>query len=154
MKIEELLLSLLPLWNYRIAKPFKQLLEKGISLEMYYCIKTLQWGGGIMSMSELCCFTNTPKDQMTKMSNRLVEHQLVERVFDPSDRRIIKLRLTDKAQVYIDHFIEHDAQCFAPLLSQLNDEDLKNFEYALKLILDIFFKLPCDSCKNDSSSKQ
>ncbi len=149
MKIQELLLSLLPHWNYRIAKPFKQLLDDGISLEMYYCIKTLQWKGGIMSMSELCHFTKTPKDQMTKMSNRLVEHNLAERVFDPSDRRIIKLKLTDKAQLYIDHFIDNDVKCFEPFLSQLNEENLKNFECALKLLLKVFYELPC----NENSGK-
>ena len=52
-----MLLTLLPVWNYRIAKPFKQLLDEGISLEMYYCIRTLQWGGGILTMSELAEYT-------------------------------------------------------------------------------------------------
>lgn len=33
-QIQEMLLTLLPLWNYRIAKPFKQLLDEGIRQQM------------------------------------------------------------------------------------------------------------------------
>ena len=39
LEIQESLLKLLPMWNYQIAKPFKQLLDDGISLDMYFaCI--------------------------------------------------------------------------------------------------------------------
>ena len=37
-QIQGELLDLLPPWKYRITKPFEQMLEEGISLEMYYCI--------------------------------------------------------------------------------------------------------------------
>ena len=52
-KTQELLLNLMPMWNYQIAKPFKQLLDEGVSLEMYYCIQMLRWQGGAMTMSQL-----------------------------------------------------------------------------------------------------
>lgn len=144
LKIQEMLLELLPQWNYKIAKPFKQLQDEGISLEMYYCIKTLQWGGGIMTMSELGKHTKMPKQQMTKMVNRLVEQEFVERVYDPSDRRIIKIQLTDAAQNYLDHFIEHDASCFRPLLDMMSPEDIDIFQRSLEQLLDVFSRLPCD----------
>ena len=51
--LQEELLALMPVWNYRIAKPFKQMLDEGVSLEMYYCIQTLRWYGGTLTMSEL-----------------------------------------------------------------------------------------------------
>lgn len=108
-KIQELLLGLMPWWNYQIAKPFKQLLDEGVSLEMYYCIQTLRWLGGTMTMSELANWTKMPKQQMTKMVNRLVEQEFVERIDDPQDRRIIKIQITDKALEYIDHFLKNTA---------------------------------------------
>lgn len=144
LKIQEMLLELLPQWNYKIAKPFKQLQDEGVSLEMYYCIKTLQWGGGIMTMSELGNYTKMPKQQMTKMVNRLVEQEFVERVYDPSDRRIIKIKLTDTAQNYLEHFIEYDASCFRPLLDTMNKEDIVIFQKSLEQLLDVFSRLPCD----------
>lgn len=147
LKIQEMLLELLPQWNYKIAKPFKQLQDEGVSLEMYYCIKTLQWGGGMLTMSELGRYTKMPKQQMTKMVNRLVEQEFVERVYDPSDRRIIKIRLTDTAQNYLDHFVAHDASCFQPLLDSMSPEDRGIFQAALGQLLDVFSRLPCDDMK-------
>ncbi len=146
-KIQEMFLTLLPQWNYRVAKPFKQLLEEGISLEMYYCIKTLQWGGGIMTMSELARWTKMQKQQMTAMVNRLVEQELVDRVYDPTNRRIIRIRLTDKATGYTEHFLEHDASCFRPLLEALSDQDVADLQRGLELLINVFSHLPCD-CEN------
>ncbi len=141
-QIQEELLGLLPQWNYRITKPFKQLLDEGISLEMYYCIRILRWLGGTATMTELGTYALMPKQQMTKMVNRLVEHQLVERLEDPADRRIIKIRLTDTAFQYIDHFLSEDAKCFRYLLEQMDGEDRIAFRNAIKTISDIFCRLP------------
>ena len=66
LSIQEKLLSLLPVWHYQIAKPFKQLPDDGISLEMFYCIKTLEWAGGCATMSQIATWTKVPKQQMTK----------------------------------------------------------------------------------------
>lgn len=147
-QIQEMLLTLLPLWNYRIAKPFKQLLDEGISLEMYYCIRTLQWGNGIMTMSELARYTKMQKQQMTQMVNRLVEQNLVERIYEPSNRRIIKIRITNKAAEYIEHFLEHDAVCFRPLLEEMTPQDLSNFKKGLELLIGVFSNMTC--CQNES----
>ena len=87
-KMQEMLLAALPYWNYRIAKPLKQALHDGISLDMYYCLQTLSWGGG-MTMKECAQWMRMPKQQMTKLSNKLFELGLVDRVPDPCDRRII-----------------------------------------------------------------
>ncbi len=141
-QIQEDLLGLLPQWNYRITKPFKQLLDEGISLEMYYCIRILRWLGGTATMTELGTYAQMPKQQTTKMVIRLVEHQLVERLDDPADRRIIKIRLTDKALQYIDHFLSEDAKCFRTLLEQMDDGDRADFRDAIKTISDIFYRLP------------
>lgn len=143
-KTQETLLSLLPMWNYRIAKPFKQLLDNGISIEMYYCIKTLQWYGKSMTMSELAKYTKISKQQATQIVNKLVEQGLVGRIYDSSNRRIINIKLTDKAIDYIEHFVEYDASCFKPLLEQMNKEDLTKFQNALEILVNVFSKLPCE----------
>lgn len=143
--IQEMILTLLPMWNYRLAKPFKQLLDEGVSLEMYYCIKTLEWGGGTMIMSELAHWTKMSKQQMTHMVNRLVEQGFVERVYDPANRRIIKIKLADKAHEYIDHFVEYDASCFRPMLEQMSEDDLAQFQHAMSLLIDVFSHMPCES---------
>lgn len=142
LDIQEKLLSLLPVWNYQIAKPFKQLLDEGVSLEMYYCIRTLEWAHGCATMSELAGWTKMPKQQMTKMVNRLVEQGFVTRFDDPKDRRIVKIQLTDKANSFIDYFMAHDASCFRPLLEQMTAADLEKFGNALDSLIQVFKNLP------------
>lgn len=144
-QIQEFLLSIMPMWNYRIAKPFKQLLDEGISLEMYYCIKVLQWYGEPITMSELAWYTKSAKQQMTKIVNRLVEQGFVERVYDPANRRIIRIKPTEKAQDYTEHFVEDNASCFRPLLEQMSGDDLVDFQQGLELIFQVLSHLP-SSC--------
>lgn len=142
LQIQEKLLSLMPCWNYQIAKPFKQLLDEGFSLEMYYCLKTLEWAGGSATMSQIAAWTKVPRHQMTKMVNKLVEQELVERFDDPDDRRIVKIKLTEKADRYMEHFLSHNAACFLPLLEQMSEQDLEDFSHSLDELFRIFSNLP------------
>ncbi len=89
-------------------------------------------------MTQLGNYARMPKQQMTKMVNQLVKHQLIEGLDDPADRRIIKIRLTDIALQYIDHFLTEDAKCFRYLLEQLNNDDHVSFRNAIKTISNIF----------------
>lgn len=151
---QDKLLSLLPMWNYRVAKPFKQMLASGVSLEMYHCLKTLEWLGGAASMTELARWGHMQKQQATKLVNRLVEQGFVVRIDDPADRRVVRIQMTDKATEYIAHFLSHDAAGFGRLLQQMSPEDLGRFEGALDTIIDIFSRLPCDcSCCGSEERK-
>lgn len=144
-KIQEELLAVLPFWNYHITKPFKQMLEDGVSLEMYYSLQTLRWIGEDATMSEFGKYTRMPKQQVTKMVNRLEEHHFVERIYDPGNRRIVRIRITDTALHYIDHILSQDARCFKELLEQMTWEECVAFEKALKAISDILVRMPIDA---------
>lgn len=141
-KIEEALLGVLPWWNYRLAKPFKALLDEEVSLEMYYCIQFLRWVGKPITMSELAQSVHMPKQQMTKIVSRLVEPGFVERVYDPSDRRVIRIRLTEKAMRYSEQFLDQNAGDFRRFLEQIDEEDRKDFMQAMSILLRILPKLP------------
>ena len=132
----------MPVWNYRIAKPFKQMLDEGVSLEMYYCIQTLRWYGGTLTMSELARYVRMPKHQMTKMADRLIAHEFVKRVYDADDRRVIRLQITEKALAYIDHFLDEDAGCFRKLFENMTEENRVRFQEAMKAMIDILIELP------------
>lgn len=138
-KIQGTLLDVLPVWNYKIEKPFKKLLDEGVSLEMYYCIRILQWHGSL-TMSELANIVKMPKQQMTKMVNRLVEQEFAKRIYDPSDRRIIKIELTENAQKYIDRFLTQDAECFQKLLEKMSETDRSDFMQAISTLTRILYK--------------
>lgn len=138
-KIQKTLLAVLPVWNYKIEKPFKKLLDEGVSLEMYYCLQTIQCHGAL-TMSELANLVKMPKQQMTKIVNRLVEQGFAKRIYDPSDRRIIKIEITDNALTYIDQFLTQDAEGFQKLLEEMSETDRSDFMQALNTLAQILYK--------------
>ena len=79
---------------------------------------------------------------MTKVADRLTEQQLAERVYDPLDRRIVRLQLTEYALSYIDHFLEQDGGYFKSILGQIEPEDLQRFQAAIKTLIDVLGKIP------------
>ena len=149
-EIQELLLAVLPHWRYRIVKPFKKILGDGVSMEMYYCIQILRTNPDLMTMTELARKTGMPKQQVTKMVDRLIGQEFVERVQSPDDRRTIKLKITDKATEYINHFLESDAACFKEFFDNMESDDRNAFASALKTIFDIFIEMS----KNDLVGKE
>ena len=55
-EIQELLLDTIPAWHYWFARPFKRMLNDGVSLDMYYCIQSMRRSGRTMTMTELANF--------------------------------------------------------------------------------------------------
>lgn len=141
-QIRQDLLCLLPEWNYQITKPFKQLLTDEVSIEMFYCLRILDYLGGTATMSELGSFARMPKQHMTKMANRLTARQFVTRESDASDRRHVRLRLTDKAIDYLHQILSNDSECFSGLLNRMSAEDLAAFHSSIRILSDIFKRLP------------
>ena len=137
-EIQELLLDTIPAWHYWFARPFKRMLNDGVSLDMYYCIQSMRRSGHTMTMTELANFARMPKQQMSKLVDRLVDGGFAERLSDPDDRRVIRLRATAKADEYIAAFFEKDAAEYREFFEQLDKEELDPFCEALRTIHDTF----------------
>ena len=68
-EIQELLLDTIPAWHYWFARPFKRMLNDGVSLDMYYCIQSMRRSGRTMTMTELANFARMPKQQMSQLES-------------------------------------------------------------------------------------
>ena len=66
-EIQELLLDTIPAWHYWFARPFKRMLNDGVSLDMYYCIQSMRRSGRTMTMTELA----TPTTAASSACGRL-----------------------------------------------------------------------------------
>ena len=137
-EIQELLLDTIPAWHYWFARPFKRMLNDGVSLDMYYCIQSMRRSNRTMTMTELANFARMPKQQMSKLVDKLVEGGFAERLSDPDDRRVIRLRATEKADEYVASFLEKDAAEFRAFFDQLEGEECETFCTALRTIHDTF----------------
>ena len=144
-EIQELLLDTIPAWHYWFARPFKRMLNDGVSLDMYYCIQSMRRSGRTMTMTELANFARMPKQQMSKLVDKLVEGAVVKGVVkNLTDYgafvvlRVIRLRATEKAAEYVASFLEKDAAEFRAFFDQLEGEERETFCTALRTIHDTF----------------
>ena len=51
---------------------------------------------GMLSMSEIGCKLSMPKSHITGLVDKLIAEELVERLYDPKDRRIVNVHITEK----------------------------------------------------------
>lgn len=154
-EIQELLLAMLPQWYCAVVKPFKQRMGDGVSMDMYYCLRTLLWQNEQLTMSELGRLMHVPKQQMTKLGNRLIECGFVERISDPQDRRIVRLMITDRGRSFIDHFLDEDAACHRDLIESMTEADRSEFFKSLLCIHQIFDRLyRCGGDENQNNGEE
>ena len=120
-EIQELLLDTIPAWHYWFARPFKRMLNNGVSLDMYYCIQSMRRSNRTMTMTELANFARMPKQQMSKLVDKLIEGGFAERLSE-----------------YVASFLEKDAAEFRAFFDQLEGEERETFCTALRTIHDTF----------------
>lgn len=142
--IQESLLAVLPYWNYRISRPFKHLLDDGVSVEMYYCLQIMRGFDEALTMSELGQRIQMSKQQLTRIVNRLEEHGFVRRLHDPSNRRSVRLQITEEALDYIERFLHENAECFRDTIGNMDETDQADFKRAIDILARILSKLPRD----------
>ena len=136
----EELLRLLPYWHYRIDKPFKAFMKDKMSLETYYCLETVKRCGAI-TMTNLARELKVPKQQVTKLIDKLSEYQFVERVSNERDRRSVRIQLTPKASAYLDEYYLKNRVFIQMLEEQLTEEELQRLNEAARVLNEILPKL-------------
>ena len=94
-----------------------------------------------LTMSQLASKINTSNEQATRAVAQLVDKGFIERMQDNSNRRIINIRLTDKANEFIK---KTKSEIMGDLLDQFNgvsDEDMEKFHDAIIQIVKILKKV-------------
>jgi DNA-binding MarR family transcriptional regulator len=62
-------------------------------------------------------------------------HGLVKRIYDKNDHRIVRLALTTKGKVHLTEQYNSMAEKMGKLLSNLNEEQIKNFKEILQILI-------------------
>ena len=70
----------------------------------------------------------------TSMIDRLVRKEYVERVPNPSDRRVVLCRITDTGREMLDRFSRMGAVRFEAIAESLTDDELNKVAPALELL--------------------
>jgi DNA-binding MarR family transcriptional regulator len=90
---------------------------------------------GSVNLSGLASAFKVTPANVTGIVDRLVEHNLLTRVPDPNDRRVLWLNLTDKAKSLIDELREGRASEMRKILEKLPGEDLEAVSRSYGLLI-------------------
>jgi DNA-binding MarR family transcriptional regulator len=78
-----------------------------------------------MSMSEMAELSHITPGAVTQFVDGLVERGLVMREGDPSDRRIVRLKLTELAKKQFEKFRREHLTAMSKIFEALNDDEIK-----------------------------
>lgn len=87
---------------------------------------------GELTMGELCQKMYLACSTATDLIDRMERNQLIERVRDTSDRRVIRLRILPKGHSIIDEVLEARRSYLAHITADLTDEQKENLVRALE----------------------
>jgi DNA-binding MarR family transcriptional regulator len=87
------------------------------------------------TMRELAQTVAMPPSSLTGLVDGLVERQNVERISDPEDRRVVRVRLTESGHVYVGRIRTHLMQQYQNAMSDLDVEELHLLERMYQTML-------------------
>jgi len=99
---------------------------------------------GDLPMSEVGRNVHVSKSNMTSLIDKLVEKELVKRVPDEKDRRVINIAITDKGKGLLWNWKKRYNNEIKKDLSALSDEDLEKFYQSVENIKYVLSKLEND----------
>lgn len=134
------LLFVFPDWHAKLVRPFKEMLNREMSLETYYCLQTLKMRG-TATMTELAQQLKVPKQQVTKLVDNLYAHGFVERTCREEDRRVIAIKLTPEAISYMEEYPLKNTEFIKTLEEKLTEEELQQLNEAAEILRKILPKL-------------
>ncbi len=93
------------------------------------------------SMGELSKNALVKMPSMTEMVDRLEGSGILERMRDPDDRRVVKVRMTEKGRSQHKELIDKRRDEMCRLFAQLPDKDQKDLAHSLKKVSSILGKI-------------
>jgi DNA-binding MarR family transcriptional regulator len=93
------------------------------------------------TMSELGNNAHLPLSNMTSIVDRLARKGIVRRRRDPKDRRVVRVRLTDKGKKMLHEFMKKRGQELENSLGGLSEKDRRDLFKALAKATKIFQKI-------------
>ena len=98
----------------------------------------------MLSMSEIGCKLSMPKPHVTAQVDRLISEEMVERLFDPNDRRVINIRMTEKGKVDFKAIKQEVSQDMRKRIEKLNSEKLNQLFESTRQVRDILSEIMVD----------
>jgi DNA-binding MarR family transcriptional regulator len=86
--------------------------------------------------------TLNSKPNLTVIADKLMKSNLLERGFNPNDRRTITLHLTEKGREFLDEYKKNLKISLVKIFDDLDSDDLEKLNTILELSKQILKKIP------------
>lgn len=110
----------------------------------HFQIMSVLKNNGKLPISEVAkqLFISTPN--MTKLLNKLIDEDMIERIPDEKDRRIININLTDKGHEYLDSQFTQIKSALKDKFSSLPSDKLDKFNDSLITLKEVLNEISSD----------
>jgi DNA-binding MarR family transcriptional regulator len=142
-EMEELvkkLMYLIPTLEKRLVKTLDTNIKFNLSPLQYRTLFLLQ-DLGALSMSELSDKIFVSKQQTTIIIDKLIKFELVERILNKDDRRIVNVKISERGMKAIMEYKAEIVNDLKSRLKALNDDEVKKLLRAIDDIYDITKKI-------------
>ncbi|HEY6377866.1 MAG TPA: MarR family transcriptional regulator [Candidatus Dormibacteraeota bacterium] len=96
----------------------------GVTTHQLEALVWLMSSPGGIPMNDLARAQGVGLSSCTALADRLVRHGLAERSADPTDRRVVRLAATARAQASVEHFQKERRAVLIELLAALDDDEV------------------------------
>ncbi|HET7733752.1 MAG TPA: MarR family transcriptional regulator, partial [Paludibacter sp.] len=98
----------------------------------------------VLSMSEIGCKLAMPKPHVTAQVDKLIAEDMVERLFDKNDRRIINIRFTEKGKEDFKAIKQEISRDMRERIAKLDKQKLTILSDATQQVRDILSEIMID----------
>jgi len=105
----------------------------------------------MLSMSEIGCKLSMPKPHVTTQIDKLISEEMVERLFDPHDRRIVNIRMTEKGKEDFIAIKQEVSRDMRERIEKLDSQNLAVLSESTQQVRDILSEIMTDSITSSTS---
>jgi DNA-binding MarR family transcriptional regulator len=148
-RVAENLMTIQPLLYINLLKPVKT--KTILPLGAVFIISELK-KHQVLSMSEIGRRLSLPKPHVTGLVDKLIIEGFVERVSDPTDRRIINIRMTVKGAKNLMNIKKVISEDLRNRLSKLDEKKLEVLAVASQQVKEILISIFSDEIQSSNKS--
>jgi len=120
-------------------------LEYGGVTKAHFPLLVVLYVRGTLTMTEAARSLGLSKSHMTLQVDKLVEEGLMERLYDPGDRRSITVQLTNKGKEFVKNLKNRVKEKAWKIFATLSDEELEEAFDALTTLKAVLAKVEMES---------
>lgn len=120
----------------KLLEPYHNSFKEVLSPLQFYTLCVIKYYKTI-TMTHLSMSMKMPKQNMTKIINKLIKVGFIEKLSDPKDKRITNVTLSKEGNNFLINTAKLNAKRINDSIKILNDENTDNFYNAINTLNDI-----------------